>query len=365
MLAKAKAGGFRIIGPNCVGLYVPKSRLVNDLNSSLEPGPIAFISQSGGHAQHLPDHGHVRGLRFSKVVSYGNALDVNESELLDYFSRDPETEIVAAYIEGVKDGPRFRKAIAGAAARKPVVIYKGGRTEAGRRATFGHTGSMTSSVAVFDTLCRQAGVMQVDDLDEMIDVLVALRFVRPLPRDAAAALLGAGGGASVLAGDEMETQGLRMPSFSPRVQAELKKRLPVAGSIFINPLDTLNLILPEAISKALQVLGRIPEIHLLIYHLGFHPLSRWGGGRFSLESFVNPAVGVMKEARRKSGKPILLALSPPQDLDGLAEFLAAQQAFLQAGFPVFYSLRRLARAMVRVIAWNKSRLPSTACLSKA
>ena len=353
MLAKATAGGFRIIGPNCVGLYVPKSRLVNDLNSPLEPGPIAFISQSGGHAQNLPDYSRARGLRFSKIISYGNALDVNESELLDYFSRDPETDIIAAYIEGVKDGPRFLKALAETAARKPVVIYKGGRTEAGRRATYGHTASMTSSVAIFDALCRQSKAIRVDDLEEMIDVLTALRFVHPLPRDTGAALMGAGGGPSVLAGDEMENEGLRMPCLSPAVQAELKKRLPVAGSIFINPLDTPNLVLPEAISKAMQVMGRVPEIHLLIYHLGFHPLSHWGWGWLALENFVNPAIGVMREAQRKSGKSVLLALRPPQDLQGMAEFLAAQEAFVKAGFPVFYSMRRLARAMVRVISWNK------------
>ena len=354
MLAKAKAGGFRIIGPNCVGLYVPKSRLVNSLNSSLEPGPIAFISQSGGHAQDLPDSSRARGLRYSKVVSYGNALDVNESELLDYFSRDPETEIIAVYIEGVKDGRRFMRAMAEAAVQKPVVIYKGGKTEAGRRATYGHTASLTSSVAIFDALCRQVKAIQVDDLDEMIDILTALRFVRPLPQDTRVALMGAGGGPSVLASDEMENEGLRVPGLSPAVQAELKQSLPVAGSIFTNPLDTPNLIVPEAISTAMQVLGRIQGIDMLIYHLGFHPISHWGWGRLSLENFVNPAIGVMKEAQRKTGKPVLLALRPPQGLDGMAEFLAAQQAFVKAGFPVFYSMRHLARAMVRAIAWNKS-----------
>ena len=354
MLGKAKAGGFRIIGPNCVGLYVPKSRLVNGLNSPLEPGPIAFISQSGGHAQNLPDYSRERGLRFSKVVSYGNALDVNESELLDYFSRDSETEIIAGYIEGVKDGKRFMRVMAETAAQKPVVIYKGGRTEAGRRAAYGHTASLTSSVAIFEALCRQVKAIQVDDLDEMIDVLLALRFVRPLPRDTGAALMGAGGGPSVLASDEMEKEGLRVPCLSPAVQAELKQSLPLAGSIFINPLDTPNLIAPEAISTAMQVLGRVPGIHMFVYHLGFHPISRWGLGRLSLENFVKPAIAVMKEALRKTGKPLLLALRPPQDLDGMTEFLAAQQEFVKAGFPVFYSMGQLARAMVRVIAWKGS-----------
>jgi acyl-CoA synthetase (NDP forming) len=353
MLAKAKAGGFRIIGPNCIGLYVPKSRLVNSFNSSLEPGPIAFISQSGGHAQNLPDYSRARGLRFSKVVSYGNGLDVNESELLAYFSGDPETEIIAAYIEGVKDGRRFMRAMAKTGLQKPVVIYKGGRTEAGKRATYGHTASMTSSFAIFDALCRQAKAIQVDDLDEMIDILIALRFVRPLPQNTGAALMGAGGGPSVLAGDEMENEGLRLLSLSPAVQAELKQRFPVAGSIFINPLDAPNLILPEAISTAMQILGRVPGIDMLIYHLGFHPISTWGWGRLSLENFVKPAIGVMKDAQRETGKPVLLALRPPQGLDGMAEFLAAQQEFVNAGFPVFYSMRQLARAMVRVIEWSK------------
>ena len=162
----------------------------------------------------------------------------------------------------------------------------------------------------------------------------------------------------------MENEGLRVPCLSPAVQAELKQNFPVAGSIFINPLDTPNLIAPEAISTAMQVFGRVPEIHMLIYHLGFHPISHWGLGRLSLENFVKPAIGVMKEAQRKTGKPVLLALRPPQGLDGMTEFLAAQQAFVKAGFPVFYSMRQLARAMVRVIAWNKSLPDSRGPLKK-
>lgn len=355
MLTRAKAGGFRIIGPNCVGLYVPKSRLVNGFDAPLEPGPIGFISQSGGHAQNLPSYSSARGLRFSKVVSYGNALDVDETELLDYFSQDPETEIIAAYIEGVKDGKRFLTAVKKTAARKPVVIYKGGKTEAGKRAAQGHTASMGSSAAVFDALCRQARVIQVDDVEEMIDVLTALRFIHPLPRETGVAVIGAGGGPSVLASDEMEREGLHMPRLSSEVQAELKQSLPVAGGIFINPLDTTNLIAPDAISAAMRVLGRVPGIHMLLYHLGFHPISTWGYGRLSSEGFLKPAIEVMREVVRTTGKPVLLALRPPQSLTGMEEFLAAQEAFVQAGFPVFYSMRQLGRALLRVIRWDTSR----------
>jgi len=353
MLSKARAGGFRIIGPNCTGLFVPKNRLVGSSAMFLEPGSIAFMSQSGGHADDLPFYSGPRGLRFSKVVSYGNALDVDESELIQYFSQDPDTEIIAIYIEGVKDGRRFLDALREAAARKPVVIYKGGTTEAGKRAVHGHTASLTSSVAVFDALCRQLKTIRVDSVDELMDVLVALRFVRPLPRGTGVAVVGTGGGPSVLASDEMEKAGLHLPRLSSEVQAELRQFLPLAGAIFTNPVDATTLVSPEAVSATLRVLGKVPDIHMVIYHLGFHPTSRWGDGRISLPTFIQPAIATLTQAQQATGKPILLALRPPPDLDGMRDFIAAREAFVEAGFPVFHSLRQAANAMARVVAWNQ------------
>jgi acyl-CoA synthetase (NDP forming) len=355
LLNKARAGGFRIIGPNCVGLFVPKSRLTNTVGVPLEPGPIAFISQSGGHANNIPMDGGPRGLRFSKVVSYGNALDVDESELLEYLCQDSETEIIAVYIEGVRDGRRFLSVLREAAARKPVVIYKGGRTEAGKRAAYGHTASLTSSEAIFEGVCRQTNTIQVHNLDELIDVLVSLRFVSPLPRGRGVALVGAGGGPSVLASDELEKAGLQLPHLSSEVQAELRRYLPLAGSIFSNPVDTPNLATPEAISTAVRVLSQVPDVHMILYHLGFHPISRWGYGRFSSAAFLEPVIASLIEVTEGTAKPVLLALRPPPDLDGMKEFLAAQAAFVKAGLPVFHSLRDGAQAMSRVVAWSQAR----------
>jgi acyl-CoA synthetase (NDP forming) len=352
MLKKARDGGFRIIGPNCVGLFVPRSRITNTMGAPLEPGPIAFISQSGGHASILPPEGAPRGLRFSKVVSYGNALDVDESELLEYFCEDAETEIIAAYIEGIREGTRFLKALRKAATQKPVVIYKGGTTEAGKRAVYGHTASLISSLAVFEGLCRQTNSIRVDDLDGLIDVLVALRFVSPLPRGRGVALVGAGGGPSVLASDEMEKAGLQLPRLSSGVQAELRRHLPLAGSIFTNPVDTPNLATPEAISTAVRVLSEAADIDMILYHLGFHPISRWGLGRFSSPAFLEPVITSLVEVTKATGKPVLLALRPPLDLDGMKDFLDSQAAFVEAGLPVFHSLRNGAEAISRVVGWN-------------
>jgi acyl-CoA synthetase (NDP forming) len=353
MLRKARAGGFRIIGPNCIGLFVPKSKLVNTAAVPIETGPVAFISQSGGHASNLPVYGSPRGLRFSKVVSYGNGLDIDESELLEYFAQDSETEIISAYIEGVRDGRRFFKALKTAAARKPVVIYKGGTTEAGKRAAHGHTASLTSSVTAFEALCRQMNVIQVDDIDEMVDALVALRFARPAPKGKGAVVMGAGGGPSVLASDEMEKAGLEMPPLSKEIQTELLKFLPLAGSILINPIDAGNLATPEAIAATMKAVSRLPEIQMLIYHLGFHPISSWGGGRFATPAFLEPAIRAIDAVKTSSGKPVVMVLRPPLNIDEMKDFLAAQDAFVKADLPVFHSLRQAGRAMARVIAWQK------------
>jgi acyl-CoA synthetase (NDP forming) len=353
MLAKARSGGFRILGPNCVGLYIPKSKQANISGVSHEPGGIAFISQSGGHAHNMVDYGDPRGLRFSKVVSYGNGLDVNEIELLEYFTHDPETRIISLYIEGTKNGKVFQSALEKAASAKPVVLYKGGKSEAGKRATFGHTASMTSSVSVFDAVCRKANALVTNSLEEMIDVLVALSFADSISPSAGVALLGAGGGPSVFAGDVLEREGLCLPALSPDIQQDLKKVLPVDGSIFANPLDTPNMASPLAIAQALAIMGRMPDIHAMAYHQGFHPISRWGMNRFSSEDYKRAFVEALLSAAHACRKPVFAVLRPPGDLKGMEEFLAVRSALVKANLPVFYDLEKFAMALSRVVNWKK------------
>ncbi len=350
----ALRGGLRIIGPNCVGLLAPKSHLTTLARLPLEPGPIAFFSQGGGQAEDCVDFGSPRGLGFSKVVSYGNALDVDESEFLEYLAQDPETEIISAYIEGVRDGRRFFSALKGATSQKPVVIYKGGTTEAGQRAARSHTASLTSSVAVFNAVCHQLNAIQVNGLEELIDVLVTLRFATPLPRGTGVAIVGAGGSPAVLASDAMESAGLQLPNLSPEVQTKLKQCLPVEGGGFTNPVDATNLVSPEAIYAALCVVGKVSDIHTLIYHLGFHPLSHWGNGRLSSTTYLQAAIDAFTQAQQAADKPVMLVLRPPPDLVGMKEFLATQKAFVKARFPVFHSLYNAAKAIARVVAWGQA-----------
>jgi acyl-CoA synthetase (NDP forming) len=338
-----------------MGMQVPGNRLVTRHVMPLEPGPIGFLSQSGGYADDLPFFGGPRGLRFSKLISYGNAIDMGESEILEALSDDPDTEIIAAYIEGVRDGKNFMKALREATARKPVVIQKGGRTEAGQRTAYSHTASMAGSIEVFDALCRQLNVIQVDDFDELMDMLVALRFTAYLPKGRGVAVIGTGGGASVMAGDEIEKAGLRMPPLSAEVQADLREFLAWTGGILTNPIDARNLIFADIIHKTLEYLGKLPDVDILIYHMGFHPISHWGDGRLSSPEFLKAAVEAFKQAQEATGKPVFLVLCPALDLQGMKEFLEAKEAFVNAGLPVFHSLHGAARTVARLVKWHKSR----------
>jgi len=353
MLQKARDGGFRIIGPNCTGLFVPEIRLTTSSRMPMQPGHIAFMSQSGGHSQDMPLHAGPRGLRFSKVISYGNALDVDECELLEYFTTDEQTNIIAIYIEGVREGNRFRSVLENACAVKPVVIYKGGTTEAGLRTAMSHTASMTSSVKAFRALCRQANAIQVDDIQELIDALVALSFARPYPLGKGIAVVGVGGGPSVEAGDRMETVGLELAALTPDVQAQLKSLLPNDGGIFTNPLDATNLIYPDVIYNTLKVIGGSPRIDMIMYHMGFHPVTRWGEGIYSSEFFLGPASEALHKSHGEINKPVLMALGQASDMVGMEEMLKVQAAFVGVGLPVFRSIEKGGLAMARVEAWRR------------
>lgn len=147
----------------------------------------------------------------------------------------------------------------------------------------------------------------------------------------------------------------------PDTQEALKKVLPVDGSIFSNPLDTPNMASPEAIALALPIIGKVPDIHILFYHMGFHPISRWGLNRFRTEGFARQLARFLAEAKKTMDKPVLLALRPPVDLAGMEEFLGVQAEAVKAGFPVFYSLDGLAMAMSRVLAWRRREKSLATC----
>ena len=217
LLEIARHSNIRLLGPNCMGIYCPTSRISFCVNYPQETGPIGLISQSGSNTTYVIRSAVVRGLRFSKAISYGNACDINECDLLDYLADDPETKVIAAYIEGTAEGQRLRKVLTRAASAKPVVIYKGGYTEGGTRAASSHTGALAGADAVWDGFLKQVGAIRVHTVEEMVDMLVALLRMKP-PQGLNTCVVGNGSGASVLATDEFERAGFRLPSMPPEIR---------------------------------------------------------------------------------------------------------------------------------------------------
>ena len=213
----AHSGNVRVLGPNCMGIYCPGSGISYEPSFSRESGNIGFLSQSGGNSIEGGQIADAKGIRFSKIVSFGNASDLNEADFIEYFADDPQTTIIAGYIEGTKDGKRFARALQKATRIKPVIMIKAGEGKAGTQAVASHTGSLAGNNVVWGSLFDQLGIIQVDDLEELFDLLLVFQHLKP-PRGRRAGLIGGGGGRSVLATDSCEREGLDVPLFSPALQ---------------------------------------------------------------------------------------------------------------------------------------------------
>jgi acyl-CoA synthetase (NDP forming) len=371
----ARQGNMRIIGPNCLGIYYPKGRIGLSPDFPMDAGSIGYLCQSGGNVDFTVRHATARGLRFSKVVSYGNASDINECDLLDYFAWDPETKVIAAYIEGISDGRRFADALKEAAAAKPVVVFKGGYTAGGLRAAASHTGSLAGADVVWNGLLKQAGAIRVYSVEEMVDVLVALLRVTP-PKGINTCVLGNGGGASVMATDEVERAGLRMAPMPAAIRDQMKEFIDLANSMLRNPVDVsplaavdgFNLLREMGLRKPVDVLrdraaiplggnwGRLnevlkewPDLDLVVFQHGFD-ISPMPIDDFIVVGSVGPLVLAARECQMP--KAVVLhsmgndqAWRSSESLRGLAA---------EFSLPVFLSMRGAANAIRKLIDYSRA-----------
>jgi acetyltransferase len=236
ILEKARKLSMRILGPNCMGIYNPKLGLSFNHELPRESGPVGGFFQSGGGAGEFVRYAALRGVRFSKVISYGNASDIDEVELLNYFALDNETKVIAAYIEGVKDGKKFVEALARATKEKPVIILKGGRGKTGAKLALSHTASLAGSIMVWKAALKQYGAVMVSDFQELVDQVVAFTFVPPIT-GRKVIIAGGGGGKSMVSADVWEEEGFELPELSAEFRSELKRKVPELWDWVRNPID--------------------------------------------------------------------------------------------------------------------------------
>jgi len=227
MVAIAREGGVRVIGPNCMGIFTSKGRVntvVPYARMPLDPGGVGFVGQSGWVSEIMLRLGSARGLRFSGIISIGNQCDLTLEDLIAYWGADPDTKVIAAYIEGLKDAQRFVELAREICPHKPVIVWKGGSSEMGARSAASHTGSMAGSYQVFQAMCRQTGIIPAYGMDDIIDLCMAFSCpVLPTGRDIAL-LIEAGGGA-VASSDACAREGLTIRQFPQDLQRKLAEYL--------------------------------------------------------------------------------------------------------------------------------------------
>lgn len=358
-LAHIARRGIRIIGPNCFGVYCPDGGLTMLPGGDFpkESGPVAFISQSGGYATRFAHRAGGWGIRFSKVVSYGNAVDINEADLLEYFGQDPETKIITAYIEGVRDGRRFLKAVREVSPSKPVIIWKGGLTQGGGRAAYSHTGSLGVEEAIWKAFLSQSGAIGVDSLEELINTTVAFLHL-PCDWGIRVGVVGGGGGISVVAADTCEREGLVVPLLDRQTQEKLRAIVPPAGTSVRNPVDVGSPVpRPEILRPVLETVASCDVDTVIVDEISLSGRRRRPPRSDQLPMILPQLTEIPVAVKRASGKLIVVVLPvEATGIDSLEMEAGRRKAcsyYLAEGIPVYQSLQQAARSLANLVRYHR------------
>jgi len=258
--------GLRIIGPNCFGIYDQKCGLtiMPGGGFSRRPGTVVFISQSGGQAVDMGYSSIGLGFEWRRIVSIGNACDVDAAELIDVFADDPECKIITSYLEGVRDGRKFFEALKAASIKKPVILWKVGLTESGSKAVGSHTGSMGGAETIWRAAMKQAGAVMVSSQEELLDTIAAFHFIGEWTGTGIAGV-GGGGAMSVAMADCADRHGFTLPEFTASTREALKAMIAPVGTSAGNPVDAGSPMVPPHILGSLMVnAAKDPSIDAVI-----------------------------------------------------------------------------------------------------
>ena len=332
-VAAARAGGVRLVGPNCFG--VQNADL--PLNASIAAGTprggggVSIVTQSGSYGMAVHALGQDEGLRVAKVFAAGNKADITDAELLGYLRQDPETRVICLLLESITDARRFFTEACLTTPAKPVIAAVGGRTGAGQRAAVSHTAALAADDAVRDAALRQAGVVRVRTGLQVLDAARALSG-QPMPRGRRVAVVTNSGGTGVELADLLADEGLEVPELSPALQKELRALLPDYGSA-VNPVDMTPAwsLFSTVYPAATELLARSGEIDVVVPVL--------------LQRSASPEVAVAVRdavARLRADRipvPVYVCWVAPRSADAHTGLLQ------EAGIPCFAWPQRAAQAI--------------------
>ena len=326
-----------LIGPNCMGIFNPALGIKQTPEQYVgASGPVGFISQSGNLALAFSLDAHVLGLDIGKSVSSGNGTVLEATDFLEYLGQDDATRAIGMYLEGVKDGQRFVKVLGEVAARKPVVVWKGGRSEDGGRAIASHTGALAANQAVWDAVVRQCGALGVASMEELMDTLKALLYLPPV-RGERVAVVGGSGGQSVAITDALVEVGLEVPRLAQESYDELETFFNVVGGSYRNPIDTAGPVRRD-MRRVWGILARDPNIDCLV------GISSTKPGRHMMPQQVDASLELMQYVRELTPKP-LMVLVFLHTAEAFTEAASIVRKLQEVGIPAFPNVERGARAL--------------------
>lgn len=341
LVAVARRAGMRLLGPNCLGMISPAKGIVLCSSPILERDhlpqrPIGFVSQSGALMSTVFDRAWSQGSGFSHGFSVGNQADLELCDFIDFMVGDDDTSVICAYVEGVKDGPRFLESARRAReAGKPLLVAKAGRSEAGQAAAFSHTASIAGDAAVFEAVCREQGALVVDDIGSMLSVA---DYLATQPRRALrkVAIVSPSGGGAALAADAVSDVQLPLAQLGEASRELLSEHYPAAQ--IKNPLDFGTRVTRDETASAqatARALQQEPEVDAVLCVTAMAPVA-WQL-QVCEEQAVQAAV---------YGKPVIVGIDAGQTSDPVRARLA------ELGIPYTNSTTEAVHALAKVRQWQ-------------
>lgn len=342
----ARKYNIRLLGPNCLGVYNPKTKMGLSRHHTTDPGNLGLISQSGDLGLNLSNMAiHNYGTNISKLVSLGNQVDLNALDFLEYFIEDNQTEIIGIYLENIKrkeDGRKFLKIAKKASEKKkPVILMKMGHGMASKEAILSHTGGLAGEDYIWDSLSEQTGIIRVKSSEELVSLAMAFNYISFETININLGIVSIGGGSSIETSEQLESHNLKIPKLKEKTMNRLQNFLSTVNTIFRNPLDLggdgMN---PEIFSRAMVEISKDPKISAVVFIKTYY--------------FEQKFTEDILKAKRESKKPLVCVA--PKIRDDLEEFRARRlfkKQMFAHGIPVFESIDLMAKTLQRMIKFKK------------
>ena len=340
----SKKYGIRIVGPNCIGVFSSKSKFdtffqARDAMKRPGDGPVAFMTQSGTYGVTLLELMERHSIGVSKFISFGNKVDINEIDMIEYFKNDNDTKIISGYIESFRDGRAFYEKAKNVSKEKAIIILKAGKTKEGQIAAKSHTGALAENYSIYEGAMKQSGVITVDDIEEMVDIIKILAKQR-LPEGGNVLMITNGAGPCVVTADEIgKSKKLKLAKLDENEMDKIKSVLP-EFAIVSNPLDLTGSATPDWYMKVMEIIkdSKNVDIFVLYFVIPNAPIYRNISKLYELFS-------------KDWNKPVIAVMSGGEFTENVSRNLE------KMNIPVITTARRLVNALEKIVEyseWKKS-----------